>query len=94
MISRKAFNVIAEELDYAFAQEYGEKYHGIVVVDSYGLQNDDLTDDLLYIADDQKIVVNYSRWAERYPYVDLDEYKSFIEEEIRKEILDTNIMQG
>lgn len=29
-----------------------------------------------------------------YPYLDLDEYKSFIEEKIRKVILDTNIMQG
>lgn len=87
MVSREAFNVIAEELNYTFAQEYGEKFPGIVVFDAF-------TDELLYFGNDQKIVVNYIEWIDQYPYLDLDEYKSFIEEKIRKEILKVNNAQG
>ena len=80
MVSREDFNVIAEELNYAFAQEYGDKFPGIVVFDGF-------TDELLYISNDKKIVVNYAEWIDRYPYLELDEYKNFIEEQIRNEIL-------
>lgn len=90
MVSREAFNVIAEELNYAFAQEYGKSFPGIVVIDISLLRDDDLIDDLLFFSDDQKIAVNYRRWVECYPYLDIDGYKSFIEERIRNEILDAN----